>query len=105
VRVSTLAAILVKDSLADRPDTTVDLCQCFLCTRTFTSGKGVGLNSRFCSALCVTAYDAGYVHQESGARYTHPARGDGFLSVVRCAHKRHRTKDGRSMDGGRGGLH
>jgi hypothetical protein len=78
MRTSTIATIIARDTLADRPDTTVDLTRCFLCSRTFSAGKGFGINGRFCSRLCVEAYDGGYQHREPGARYTHPARGEGF---------------------------
>jgi hypothetical protein len=78
MRTSTLASIIARDSLADRPDTSFDLGRCFLCARSFTVGKGTGTNGRFCSHLCVEAYDGGYQHREPGA-YSHPARGDGFL--------------------------
>jgi hypothetical protein len=80
---ASIAAAILKDTLADRPEPSIDLGRCFLCARNFTVGKGVGLNGRFCSALCVSAYDGGYVHREPDARYACYARGDGFL--IDCA--------------------
>jgi hypothetical protein len=46
---SALADAIVRDLLAERPESTVDLCRCHLCARTFTAGKGVGTEGRFCS--------------------------------------------------------
>jgi hypothetical protein len=82
VRVSTIAAAILRDRNAPDPAPTVDLNRCILCARTFTQGRGFGLNGRFCSRLCLEAYDTGYVHRDAGARYTCHARGDGF--VVDC---------------------
>jgi hypothetical protein len=77
VRTATIANAILRDTLADRSDTAVDLCRCLLCDRTFTVGNGVGINGRFCSRLCLEAFDTGYVHHESGAHYTRtgPRRG------------------------------
>jgi hypothetical protein len=82
VRTSTIAAAILRDTFADRLDTTVDPCRCILCSRTFSEGKGHGLNGRFCSALCLEAYDNGYVHRENDNGYAFPVRGEGF--VINC---------------------
>jgi hypothetical protein len=66
MRAQSIANILLKDALAERPEVHVDLNRCLVCSRTFTAGKGVGTNGRFCSRLCVDAFDAGYVHRSDG---------------------------------------
>jgi hypothetical protein len=58
------------------------LCRCFLCDRAFTEGRGHGINGRFCSALCLGAHGAGYVHREPKPPFDLPMRGDGF--VITC---------------------
>jgi hypothetical protein len=67
-RIAILANAILRDRNAlDTP--AVDLGRCFVCARTFSAGKGVGLNGRFCSKLCLEAYDGGYVHRDAGAQY------------------------------------
>jgi hypothetical protein len=67
MRTQSLANILLRDALAERPEVHVDLNRCLLCSRTFTAGKGVGANGRFCSRLCIEAFDAGYAHRSDGS--------------------------------------
>jgi hypothetical protein len=81
-RASRLASTIAADILRDAPEPP-DLDHCFLCKRAFTPGKGFGINGRFCSRLCLDAYDAGYVHRESKPTYKFPVRGDGFLIPCR----------------------
>jgi hypothetical protein len=81
-----LADAIAADILRERPETP-DLDHCFLCKRAFTPGKGFGLNGRFCSPLCLDAYDAGYIHREPKPPYDFPVRGDGFLFNCRNCQK------------------
>lgn len=68
--------------LAEKPK--VERASCFLCQRTFTPARGHGINRRFCGALCLAAYDAGYVVSFSEPKlYSLPLRGDGF--AIECA--------------------
>jgi hypothetical protein len=62
---------------------TADVTKCFLCSRSFSAGKGRGLNKRFCGPLYEAAFDAGYLHRENDTRYQFPVRGEGFF--VNCA--------------------
>jgi hypothetical protein len=87
VRTATLANAILRDTLADWPETAVDLTRCFVCARTFSAGKGTGTNGRFCSRLCVEAHDSGYVHHHDGDGYQFPARGDGFLIDCRSCRR------------------
>jgi predicted nucleic acid-binding Zn ribbon protein len=76
-RIAILANAILDRNALDTP--AVDLGRCFVCARTFSAGKGVGLNGRFCSKLCLEAYDGGYVHRDAGAQYKLQVRGDGSL--------------------------
>jgi hypothetical protein len=62
-RTNRLAAAIERDLLRERPEAP-DFAHCFLCNRTFSDGKGFGINGRFCSMLCLNAYDAGFVLRE-----------------------------------------
>src|SRR5215468_8657554 len=72
-----LRAAIERDILRERPEAP-DFAHCFMCGRTFTDGKGHGLNGRFCSVLCLDGSDAGLMPAQP-PRYKFPIRGDGFL--------------------------
>jgi hypothetical protein len=84
MRTSAIAAAILKDNLAERPETVVDVTKCHMCGYTFTPVRGFGINKRFCSRLCVDAYDAGY-SCHAGGLYKHRAAGarsgDGGVAV------------------------
>ena len=75
-----LAGAIAADILRERPEAP-DFAHCFMCGRTFTDGKGHGLNGRFCSTLCLDGFDAGLMPPQP-PRYSLPVRGDGF--VITC---------------------
>jgi hypothetical protein len=66
MRTAAIVAAILKDAISQPREIAVDLCQCLLCGRTFTTGKGVGTNGRFCHRLCVDAFNAGMVYRNGG---------------------------------------
>jgi len=78
----TLADAIKRDILRDRPAAPASPT-CFLCNRTFSQGKGHGINGPFCSVLCLNAYDDGFMPGEAVSPYKFPIRGDGFLTACK----------------------
>jgi hypothetical protein len=65
--VKTLADAIKADILRERPAAPTSPT-CFLCDRTFSEGKGFGINGRFCSTLCLNAFDAGFTPRDQSVR-------------------------------------
>jgi hypothetical protein len=79
MRISTIADIIARDTLAECPAAKPAAPSCFICGRSY--GKGDG---RFCSTNCRQGYDAGLSPCENHRlRCSLPLHGNGFL--IDCA--------------------